>query len=184
MTLVDYESELVEALAKSAVFFATSDDKPGQLSLIEYVPKAMCAKLVTQANLLLGTLRDSGNGQKNSELKLEIYEFCSSVPLANLSPHQVNEERATRIRNSGVSVLLIVPPGPTFPSIGSAFQGTSYRELLRLESPVKPAMASQQPKPCKVAYHSSCHLRAAGVTKEPRAILAGLPGVEYVEMPP
>ena len=36
---------------------------------------------------------------------------------------------------------------------------------------------------CKVAYHSSCHLRAAGVTKEPRAILAGLPGMEYVEMP-
>jgi FAD/FMN-containing dehydrogenase/Fe-S oxidoreductase len=51
------------------------------------------------------------------------------------------------------------------------------------QSPIKPAMASQQPKTCKVAYHSSCHLRAAGVTKEPRAILAGLPGVEYVEMP-
>jgi Fe-S oxidoreductase len=51
------------------------------------------------------------------------------------------------------------------------------------QSPVKPAMASQQPTKCKVAYHSSCHLRAAGVTKEPRAILAGLPGVEYVEMP-
>jgi FAD/FMN-containing dehydrogenase/Fe-S oxidoreductase len=51
-----------------------------------------------------------------------------------------------------------------------------------VQSPVKPAMASQQSKPCKVAYHSSCHLRAAGVTKEPRAVLAGLPGVEYVEM--
>src|SRR6476660_5501543 len=51
------------------------------------------------------------------------------------------------------------------------------------QSPVKPAMASQQPTKCKVAYHSSCHLRAAGVTKEPRAILQGLPGVEYVEMP-
>ena len=51
------------------------------------------------------------------------------------------------------------------------------------QSPVKPAMASSHPTKCKVAYHSSCHLRAAGVTKEPRAILAGLPGVEYVEMP-
>jgi len=50
-------------------------------------------------------------------------------------------------------------------------------------SPVKPAMASLRLTKCKVAYHSSCHLRAAGVTKEPRAILAGLPGVEYVEMP-
>ncbi len=34
----------------------------------------------------------------------------------------------------------------------------------------------------RVTYHSSCHLRAAGVTKEPRKILAELPGIEYVEM--
>ena len=34
----------------------------------------------------------------------------------------------------------------------------------------------------RVTYHSSCHLRAAGVTKEPRQILSVLPGVDYVEM--
>jgi FAD/FMN-containing dehydrogenase/Fe-S oxidoreductase len=51
------------------------------------------------------------------------------------------------------------------------------------ESPVKPAVARTSPSKCKIAYHSSCHLRAAGVTKEPRNILAGLPGVEYIEMP-
>lgn len=34
----------------------------------------------------------------------------------------------------------------------------------------------------KVTYHSSCHLRAAGVTEAPRQVLAGLPDVEYVEM--
>jgi len=34
----------------------------------------------------------------------------------------------------------------------------------------------------KVTYHSSCHLRAAGITKAPRQVLAGLPGVEFVEM--
>ncbi|MBI3603581.1 MAG: FAD-binding oxidoreductase [Nitrospirae bacterium] len=34
----------------------------------------------------------------------------------------------------------------------------------------------------KVTYHSSCHLRAAGVTKQPRQVLAGLPRVELVEM--
>jgi FAD/FMN-containing dehydrogenase/Fe-S oxidoreductase len=50
------------------------------------------------------------------------------------------------------------------------------------QSSVKPAMAGPQSKKCKVAYHSSCHLRAAGVTKEPRTILRSLPGVEYVEM--
>ena len=50
------------------------------------------------------------------------------------------------------------------------------------QSSVKPAMAGPLSGKCKVAYHSSCHLRAAGVTKEPRAILRSLPGVEYVEM--
>lgn len=34
----------------------------------------------------------------------------------------------------------------------------------------------------RVTYHSSCHLRAAGVTKQPRQVLANLPGVEFVEM--
>ncbi|GKS58753.1 oxidoreductase [Nitrospira sp.] len=34
----------------------------------------------------------------------------------------------------------------------------------------------------RVTYHSSCHLRAAGVTREPRAVLAALPGTDYVEM--
>jgi Fe-S oxidoreductase len=33
-----------------------------------------------------------------------------------------------------------------------------------------------------VAYHSSCHLRAAGVTKEPRELLRRIPGMRFVEM--
>ncbi|HET7057889.1 MAG TPA: FAD-binding and (Fe-S)-binding domain-containing protein, partial [Nitrospiraceae bacterium] len=37
-------------------------------------------------------------------------------------------------------------------------------------------------RPCKVTYHSSCHLRAAGVTKAPRHVLYQLPGIEFVEM--
>lgn len=35
----------------------------------------------------------------------------------------------------------------------------------------------------RVTYHSSCHLRASGVSKEPRELLAALPGVSYIEMP-
>ncbi len=35
----------------------------------------------------------------------------------------------------------------------------------------------------KVTYHSSCHLRAAGVTQAPRDVLAALPNWEFVEMP-
>jgi Fe-S oxidoreductase len=51
------------------------------------------------------------------------------------------------------------------------------------ESPVQPAMAPPAFSQGKVTYHSSCHLRAAGVTKAPRAILKRLPGVQFVEMP-
>ncbi len=34
----------------------------------------------------------------------------------------------------------------------------------------------------RVTYHSSCHLRAAGVTAQPRHLLATTPGLDYVEM--
>jgi Fe-S oxidoreductase len=45
---------------------------------------------------------------------------------------------------------------------------------------LRPAAAGCRTR--RVTYHSSCHLRAAGVTKEPRTILSDLPGVDYVEM--
>ncbi len=50
------------------------------------------------------------------------------------------------------------------------------------KSPKAPAVRAPLTGPRRVTYHSSCHLRAAGVTKEPRRILAALPGVEFVEM--
>jgi FAD/FMN-containing dehydrogenase/Fe-S oxidoreductase len=53
-------------------------------------------------------------------------------------------------------------------------------------------IAAERPQPAvsgrgtsdqkRVTYHSSCHLRAAGVTKEPRKVLAAMPGVSFVEM--
>lgn len=49
-------------------------------------------------------------------------------------------------------------------------------------SDTQPAMGSPAGPPRRITYHSSCHLRAAGVTKEPRRILEHLPGTEYVEM--
>ncbi len=45
-----------------------------------------------------------------------------------------------------------------------------------------PSMAKAEGTANRVTYHSSCHLRAAGVTKEPRQVLSSLPGVDFVEM--
>ena len=49
-------------------------------------------------------------------------------------------------------------------------------------SPQHPSMAQADAGTTRVTYHSSCHLRAAGVTKEPRQVLSSLPGVDFVEM--
>ena len=49
-------------------------------------------------------------------------------------------------------------------------------------SMVHPPASAGQGGNRKVTYHSSCHLRAAGVTKEPRLVLRDIPGVEFVEM--
>lgn len=46
----------------------------------------------------------------------------------------------------------------------------------------RPPMAKAQGTTKRVTYHSSCHLRAAGVTKEPRQVLSSMPGVNFVEM--
>jgi Fe-S oxidoreductase len=50
-------------------------------------------------------------------------------------------------------------------------------------SPLQPAMGKTAGRTKCVTYHSSCHLRAAGVTKEPRKVLSSLPGVNFTEMP-
>lgn len=44
------------------------------------------------------------------------------------------------------------------------------------------AGATGDPPPPIVVYHSSCHLRAAGVTEEPKQLLRGLPRARFREM--
>ncbi|MET0513870.1 MAG: FAD-binding and (Fe-S)-binding domain-containing protein [Nitrospiraceae bacterium] len=73
---------------------------------------------------------------------------------------------------------------------GEPEQGTAERLAKRVVHIVefvaratnKPATAPAGRDTHRVTYHSSCHLRVAGVTKEPRKILSELPGVDYVEM--
>jgi Fe-S oxidoreductase len=46
----------------------------------------------------------------------------------------------------------------------------------------RPIPPSAKEKVAKVTYHSSCHLRAAGVSKAPRDLLSSLADLEFVEM--
>jgi glycolate oxidase iron-sulfur subunit len=48
--------------------------------------------------------------------------------------------------------------------------------------PEKLAALPRSQERIKVTYHDPCHLRNHGITKEPRAILAALPQVDFVEM--
>ncbi|RIK57098.1 MAG: FAD-binding oxidoreductase [Nitrospira sp.] len=50
------------------------------------------------------------------------------------------------------------------------------------QSPRQPAMAAAGDVGRRITYHSSCHLRAAGVMREPRMLLKQVPGTDYVEM--
>jgi glycolate oxidase iron-sulfur subunit len=44
--------------------------------------------------------------------------------------------------------------------------------------------AQRNPLPMRVAYHDACHLQhAQGVRQQPRSLLAGIPGLELVEIP-
>ena len=47
-----------------------------------------------------------------------------------------------------------------------------------------PPVATRNPVPARVAYHDACHLaHAQRVRAEPRQLLAGIPGIELVEIP-
>ena len=56
------------------------------------------------------------------------------------------------------------------------------RHITELAMPLRDEASKKHGAAKKVTYHSSCHLRAAGVTKAPRQVLSSLPGFAYEEM--
>ena len=98
--------------------------------------------------------------------------------------HQVNRVKPLAIMAELATALRKLFAGePEQPAAEALAPRVKHIAEFVRQSPVGPSMAPPDALPRKVTYHSSCHLRAAGVTKEPRAILSSLPGLEYVEMP-
>jgi len=90
---------------------------------------------------------------------------CASCTLMlkdypTLFPDGEERDQAEHLSKKVVHISEFVARSPQSPSMGQAVGGTR-----------------------RITYHSSCHLRAAGVTKEPRMLLASLPGVNFADMP-
>ncbi len=78
--------------------------------------------------------------------------------------------------------------GKIYADLGEEFQAISTKTedifvfLARHGLPEKLAALPKTANRTRVTYHDPCHLRTAGITKEPRQILKALPQVDYVEM--
>ncbi|WDT74920.1 MAG: FAD-binding and (Fe-S)-binding domain-containing protein [Candidatus Manganitrophus sp.] len=75
----------------------------------------------------------------------------------------------------------ILPPDEQEEAKRLAAKVVHISEFLAGTAPVKERPSSSEKKK-KVTYHSSCHLRAAGVSKPPRDLLRRNPNFEFVEM--
>ncbi len=76
----------------------------------------------------------------------------------------------------------LFPDGPEHQQAEELAKKVVHISEFVARSPQRPPMAKGTATTQRVTYHSSCHLRAAGVTKEPRQVLSSLPGVNFVEM--
>lgn len=76
----------------------------------------------------------------------------------------------------------ILPPEERAGAKRLAAKVVHISEFLAALPPAKET-SSLSGKKKKVTYHSSCHLRAAGVSKPPRDLLRRHPDLEFIEMP-
>jgi glycolate oxidase iron-sulfur subunit len=66
--------------------------------------------------------------------------------------------------------------------IGTAF-AARVRDVTEFLAELEP-VAPRHPLPLRAAYHDACHLaHAQGIRRQPRDVLASIPGVELVEVP-
>jgi len=71
---------------------------------------------------------------------------------------------------------------PSFQARAQAI-ATRVKDINELCAELSP-VAARHPLPLRVAYHDACHLaHGQGIRREPRALLAAIPGVELLEIP-
>ena len=122
---------------------------------------------------------------------------CSGTPVETYGHREIAREHARfnldslrsydRVVTGCASCTLMLKDYPRF------FEGAQRAEAERLSNRVRHVseflvndlnlrFPESNAAGKTVTYHSSCHLRAAGVTREPRELLRSLPGTRYVEM--
>jgi Fe-S oxidoreductase len=103
--------------------------------------------------------------------------------LASLAPYQMVVTGCASCTLMLKDYVRLFEPGPEREAAARlAGRVKHISEFVAEANRGKAASGMQSGHRTKVTYHSSCHLRAAGVTKAPREVLASLPGVEFVEM--
>lgn len=133
---VDHKAKLMSVIGKSIAGWALRDVNAGHLFLVDTVPPELCSTLVEQITFEISSMNEKRSESGRQASDIEVFEFCPGKILKELAETQLNEERATDKRNSGKSVLIVSPPGPSFPSIGSTFTSLQYQEAVRLASNV------------------------------------------------
>ena len=138
MTNSRYDELLLDETANQVVEWAISEatkiTEPSKKSMcfLASTPHELRSALVDHARLALTKSNTIQREHQHEDVDLEIFEYCPGVALTDLVDTQANEERATDLRNrKGNSVLLIASPGVAFPSVESAFEIRSYRDLIR-----------------------------------------------------
>ncbi|MCI0527996.1 MAG: FAD-binding oxidoreductase [Nitrospira sp.] len=131
------------------------------------LPRQKCSGTPIQTYGLSGRVKACARFNVNSLLRYEtIVTGCASCTLMLKDYPAIFNERVER--DKAVELASRVMHITEF-----------LTKKVNLNIPKKVSHAAQEQV---VTYHSSCHLRAAGVTHEPRELLKLIPGTRFVEM--
>ena len=138
---------------------------------------ASAAAVLARAGVSLGVLTSGENSDGNDVAaagESALFEELARANIQTFADHQVS-----RILTLSPHALHIFKT--RYPGLGGHYQVFHYTQMLALALPNLPLAAAGAP--VRVTFHDPCYLgRHQKDYESPRAVLAGLPGVELVEM--